>query len=285
MEEKLSQGPDRRALPDSHEAAMPNQRLSSRRLLMALISVVLPLYLMLSLLSTTFPAQPPSIMRGSTSVPTMTSSRCRVPLEAHIMSKCPDARDCLRDLVVPAMEQVVDKVNFTLSFIGSYGTFFLSGTIDPCPCRLLLTKSTSEYSIDKNNSIHCMHGPGECLGNMLSLCAVDLYPNDAVIYLGFTNCLISSYGQIPSRDLVESCALEHGIAFEDLNGCISEEGKGLDLLMASMERSQAAGVKKSCTVRVNNKTWCVRDGGEWKDCPGGSNTKSLVKEVERLYGE
>ena len=41
-----------------------------------------------------------------------------VPLEAHIMSKCPDARDCLRDLVVPAMEQLVDMVDFTLSFIG-----------------------------------------------------------------------------------------------------------------------------------------------------------------------
>ncbi|KAL8927358.1 MAG: hypothetical protein Q9172_001437 [Xanthocarpia lactea] len=134
------------------------------------------------------------------------------------MSKCPDARDCLRDLVVPAMEQVVDLVNFTLSFIGS-------------------------------------------------------------------NCLISSYGKIPSRDLVEPCALEHGIAFEDLNNCISEEGKGLDLLMASVERSQAAGVKRSCTVRLNNKTWCVRDGGEWKDCPGGSDTKSLVGEVKRLFGK
>ena len=41
-----------------------------------------------------------------------------VPLEAHIMSKCPDARDCLRDLVVPAMEQIVDMVDFKLSFIG-----------------------------------------------------------------------------------------------------------------------------------------------------------------------
>ena len=29
-----------------------------------------------------------------------------VELEAFIMSKCPDARDCLRDLVVPAMEEV-----------------------------------------------------------------------------------------------------------------------------------------------------------------------------------
>lgn len=42
-----------------------------------------------------------------------------VPLEAHIMSKCPDARDCLRDLVVPAMEKIVDMVDFNLSFIGT----------------------------------------------------------------------------------------------------------------------------------------------------------------------
>lgn len=45
-----------------------------------------------------------------------------VPLEAHIMSKCPDARDCLRDLIVPAMEKISDKVDFRLSFIGTYVT-------------------------------------------------------------------------------------------------------------------------------------------------------------------
>ena len=42
----------------------------------------------------------------------------RVPLEAHIMSKCPDARDCLVDLIVPTMEKVSDKVDFKLSYIG-----------------------------------------------------------------------------------------------------------------------------------------------------------------------
>lgn len=42
-----------------------------------------------------------------------------VPLEAHIMSKCPDAKDCLRDLVVPAMEKIVDMVDFNVSFIGT----------------------------------------------------------------------------------------------------------------------------------------------------------------------
>lgn len=41
----------------------------------------------------------------------------KIPLEAHIMSKCPDAKACLQDLVLPAMEKVNDKVDFRLSFI------------------------------------------------------------------------------------------------------------------------------------------------------------------------
>ena len=48
------------------------------------------------------------------------SGKTLVPLEAHIMSKCPDARDCLQKLVLPTMQRVSDKVNFTLSYIGTY---------------------------------------------------------------------------------------------------------------------------------------------------------------------
>ncbi|KAI4255799.1 MAG: hypothetical protein LQ352_002399 [Teloschistes flavicans] len=237
---------------------MPNPRLSSsRKFLIGLLSLVLPFYVIISLLSDAFSAtQQIDSSPAESSLSVKSRNRSLVPLEAHIMSKCPDARDCLQDLVVPAMEQVVDKVDFTLSFIGS---------------------------VDSNDSVHCKHGATECLGNMLALCAINLYPHDPVIYLGFSNCLISTYSKIPSRELVEPCALEHGIPFEDLNACVSEEGKGLDLLTDSIERSEAAGVKRSCTVRVDNQIWCVRDGGQWKDCPGGSEVNNLVKEVERLY--
>lgn len=118
---------------------------------------------------------------------------------------------------------------------------------------------------------------------MLSLCARDLFPNNTVISLGFTTCLVLSYPRIPDRDLVENCALEHGIAFEAINTCVSDNGKGLDLLRASVERSQEADVIKSCTVTVVGKTWCVRDGAEWKDCDGGSEPEDLVAEIKRLY--
>jgi hypothetical protein len=53
----------------------------------------------------------------SSPISSETSTR-KVPLEAHIMSKCPDAKACLQELVVPAMEKISDKVDFNLSFIG-----------------------------------------------------------------------------------------------------------------------------------------------------------------------
>lgn len=134
-----------------------------------------------------------------------------VPFEAHIMSKCPDAQVCLRNMVLPAMQRVLPKVNFTLSYIG--------------------TPTAS-------GGVACMHGAPECMGNILELCAASLY-RDPKIYLGFTMCLTRDYQDIPDRDLVEDCALEHGIDFEKLNECASDEGGGgAKMLSDSVQRSQ-----------------------------------------------
>ena len=92
-----------------------------------------------------------------------------------------------------------------------------------------------------------------------------------------------SYRDIPERSLVQNCALEHGVDFDSLNLCASEAGKGLDLLEASVRRSKEAGVKYSCTVRLDEKFRCIRDAGQWKDCEGGSRVKDLVDDVNRLY--
>jgi len=180
-----------------------------------------------------------------------------VPLEIHVMSKCPDARDCLHELIVPTMVQVSEKVNLTMSFIGS---------IDP-----------------DSDDVSCMHGPGECLGNIILLCASKVYP-DVKLWLGYANCMISDYPDIPKRDLVESCAMEHGLDFQKLNSCISDEGEGIDLLRASIERSREHNVTKSCTVRLAGEVRCIRDGGKWSDCPGGSSVADLVDDINKLYG-
>lgn len=243
---------DSSILPDSFRGR-------SRRSISVYVSAIFLIFLMVTYGSPiSFPSQytkPFGARPASPSRLSLSNQTSLVPLEAHVMSKCPDARDCLRDLIVPAMERIVDKVEFRLSYIGKMD----------------------------GHDIHCMHGSTECLGNMLGLCATELFPNNTKISLGFTTCLIMSYQRIPDRDLVQSCALEHGISFDELNACISEEGKGLDLLEASVARSENAGVKKSCTVRVGDEQWCLRDGGKWKDCEGGFQVKDLVNEVNRRY--
>lgn len=92
-------------------------------------SVLSPLPDISSRLSSTLQAAAPASGSGAD------ANAALVPLEAHIMSKCPDARDCLQKLVLPAMVRVVDKVNFTLSFIGTP---------------------------TENDGVDCMHGPEEC---------------------------------------------------------------------------------------------------------------------------
>jgi hypothetical protein len=165
-------------------------------------------------------------------------------------SKCPDARDCLKKLVVPAMSDVSDKVDFKLSFIGT---------------------------LTDDDGVLCKHGQTECLGNILMLCAAAEYP-DPKLYLGFTNCLINDYQEIPNKSLIEDCALEHGLDFDTLNTCMSKDtgAYGMGLLRDSVQHSKDVGISTSCTVRLNNKVRCVYDDGEWKDCDG---------DIKQLYDE
>lgn len=180
-----------------------------------------------------------------------------VPLEAHIISKCPDTRDAMRQLILPVMQRVYDRVNFTLSYIG---------------------RPTA------NDGVECMHGPEECMGNIIELCARELYP-DPKISLGFVMCLTRDYQDIPDRSLIEDCALEHAIDFQALNECATADdgAYGLGLLRNSIQRTTEAGVTKSCTIRLNNEIYCIRDDEQWIDCPNGPGVNDLIIAIEKLH--
>ena len=141
------------------------------------------------------------------------------------------------------------------------------------------------------------------MGNIVELCAASLYP-DPMIYLGFTWCLTRDYKDIPQHDLMEDCALEHGIDLAKLDECAVRDdgGFGVGMLRDSVRRSTdvrlfidtlickkfaneylQAGVTKSCTVRVNEEIYCIRYGGKWEDCPNGPGVNDLVIAIEKLY--
>lgn len=131
-----------------------------------------------------------------------------------------------------------------------------------------------------------MHGQTECLGNIILLCAAHEYP-DPKLHLGFANCLINEYPEIPKRQLIEDCALEHGLDFGVLNTCLSQDSGayGMGLLRDSVKHSLDVGAGTSCTIRLDDKVRCVIDGGKWKDCEGGHEVGDLVEDIERLYDE
>lgn len=141
-------------------------------------------------------------------------------------------------------------------------------------------KLTPRSVTDHDDGVSCMHGQTECLGNIVELCASHLYP-DPKQYLGFTMCLSNDYADIPASGLLQDCALEHGMDFGRLNACLSEDDgeTAANMLKKSVMRSAANNVTKSCTVRVDQQVYCIRDGGEWTDCEHGSDPKSLVDEI------
>ena len=118
------------------------------------------------------------------------------------------------------MQQVHDKVDFTLSYIG---------------------RPTA------NDGVDCKHGPSECLGDIIELCARELYP-DPKISLGFVMCLTKDYRHIPERTLVEDCALEHALDFDALNECATRDdgAHGMEMLRNSVLRSAEVS---SCLVQ------------------------------------
>lgn len=145
---------------------------------------------------------------------------------------------------------------------------------------------------------------------MLMLCAANLpfpppsddlslaasYPRTPVIRsLGFANCLIDDYSRIPERDFVQQCALEHGIDFDALNRCASQQDdspgeslSGIALLRQNVQRGKKLGVTISCTVRLDDNVWCIRDDGEWKNCVQhgeGGKPQVLIAEINKLFEE
>ena len=140
-----------------------------------------------------------------------------------------------------------------------------------------------------DGGVACKHGPDECIGNMLHLCAQHIYPlnlnTNGTSFLPFSECLLHSFDLIPKEELIRSCADKAGIDFQKLNSCISDLGDngGIRMLTDSVEHSQDDGVRASCTVRLAGKTRCVRDNGGWRDCEDGSKVKDLVRDIKREY--
>lgn len=175
-----------------------------------------------------------------------------VRVDFFVMSKCPDARKC-ELLFIPTLFKLAPIVNFTISYI-AFG--------------------------NSPKDIHCLHGDEECQGNKQQLCVQNLSSQQTI--LKFLQCQSKDVDTIPSS--AEGCFKESSDGsskWSDIDACSKSE-KGADLLYLSAEKSRLVSAKKSCTIHLNGRFWCMHDGS-WYGCTEGRNEKSFIKAICARY--
>lgn len=175
-----------------------------------------------------------------------------VNVEFFVMSKCPDAHKC-ETLFAPALLKLSSIINFTLSFIA-----YESGS----------------------KEIECMHGADECLGNKQQLCVQHLYPQ--ATFIRFLQCQAKHIDDIPNNG--KKCAQDVAdgrLKWPEVDTCV-KSSQANDLFHRSLERTRAASAKKSCTMHLNGKFWCMHDGS-WYGCSDGHDEKSFIKAICLRY--
>ncbi|KAJ3417084.1 hypothetical protein HDV05_006943 [Chytridiales sp. JEL 0842] len=179
----------------------------------------------------------------------------KVNVTAFVMSICPDAVFC-EDTLKEVLPKVEGIVNFQTDYIAD-------------------SDSTAVYGAT------CKHGDNECLENIIQLCIRDSYP-DRKDWFEFILCSNNYWYLMPSDPLIESCAQQVGIDYEKVKPCV-EGQRGKELFLESVKRKDKAHVVKSCTIVMNGRQRCIRDGGMWYSCPGGSSVDEFVASICDLY--
>lgn len=175
-----------------------------------------------------------------------------IRVDFFVMSKCPDARKC-ETLFAPSLLKLSSIIDFTVSYI-AYGS--------------------------TPNDIQCMHGVDECIGNKQQLCVQDTCSQTT--FIKFLQCQSQQIHNIPNNG--EQCVKEVSdgtLKWSDIETCV-KSNKANELFQKSLEKTRSASAKKSCTIHLNGKFWCMHDG-TWSGCSEGRDEKSLIKAICSRY--
>ncbi|KAI1795114.1 hypothetical protein LXA43DRAFT_1110669 [Ganoderma leucocontextum] len=178
----------------------------------------------------------------------------KVPVVLGVMSACPDAILC-ENVFDHVVQRVGDKVDLTLTFIGKLN------------------------SSDPDFGVTCMHGQNECAGNVQELCAIKYAPFER--WWEFVQCQnFQGRYEVGKPATALKCANSAKLDWENSGDGKGEEG--LSLLQQSVQETNLLGIEKSCTVIINGKQVCIRDG-EWKQCEGGHTPADFIRQIEEEY--
>jgi hypothetical protein len=173
-----------------------------------------------------------------------------VRVDLFVMSRCPDALVC-EQLFAPVINAVGTIVDLHVNYIADYNP------------------STKQFT--------CLHGPGECTGNMQQLCAYAHYPSNYT-WWRFILCQDKTQKHIPANGA--SCARFVGMQYSTIDACVKGD-EGRNLFIDSINFTKSKGIQHSCTVNINDQLYCIHDGN-WQNCKS-HDVKQIISYICNLY--
>ncbi|CAK0828578.1 unnamed protein product [Prorocentrum cordatum] len=174
----------------------------------------------------------------------------KASVELAVMSMCPDAVVC-EQAFAPVLKSMSDQVDLSLSYIGTR---------------------------DERGAPACMHGAGECEGNVQQLCAHRAAKGNVSMLMDFVLCQGEDRKQIPANG--RPCAERAGLPLLAWEAC-SSGPQGSSLLLQSMESAGRRNVRVSCTVFVNGEQFCQHNE-EWVNCGSCGDDKAACLRAKLL---
>lgn len=154
-----------------------------------------------------------------------------VPVDVYVMSMCPDAERCVRDLY-DTLRDLGARVAPELHFLGA---------------------------VNADNTVSCKHGDAECETNRVLLCAQAQVAETRA--LAFARCFFDDLQT--ARERLPACAAEAGVDYGAVRQCADGE-HGEALMLASARRAFARGIVRSCHIEVDGEYFCELDGFKYR---------------------
>ncbi|KAJ3022594.1 hypothetical protein HKX48_005780 [Thoreauomyces humboldtii] len=183
------------------------------------------------------------------------SSGDKVSVDLFVMSKCPDAVYC---------EGVFANVLARVGEITDLKTHYIAAL-----------NETAQYGTQ------CKHGPDECRANAQQLCFRDAHPSPAR-WFNFVLCTNRDFRSgDAARDV--ACAKSVHVDYDvDVTPCLAS-ARARELAVTDARVGISRGIQTSCTVQIKQETRCVRDGGAWSRCEGGSSVEAFTRSICEAY--
>lgn len=118
-------------------------------------------------------------------------------------------------------------------------------------------------------------------GNIQELCFQEVNSNQ-LTFFNYLLCIHRSFDRIGSHEWAKQCSEEAGQDYDPVNKCVNSD-TGLNLFIKSIQKSKAHQANVSCTIFIGGHKRCIRDGGDWYDCPEGNSVKDFVKSIKNAY--